>query len=91
MSQANRVGKQNARERVAAEKIKRQRAERRRKQITIGSTVIAVIAVAGGSASPSRPRSATITPTWRRPPPSSTPRPSPPRIWGSRSAPPTRR
>ncbi|GAA2004606.1 DsbA family protein [Catenulispora subtropica] len=48
MSQANRVGKQNARERVAAEKLKRQRAERRRKQITIGTSVVAVLAIAGG-------------------------------------------
>ncbi|NUP54072.1 MAG: DsbA family protein [Catenulispora sp.] len=48
MSQANRVGKQNARERVAAEKLKRQRAERRRKQITIGTAVVGVLALAGG-------------------------------------------
>ncbi|MBS2537278.1 thioredoxin domain-containing protein [Catenulispora sp. NF23] len=48
MSQANRVGKQNARERVMAEKIARQRAERRRKQWTIGGVVVVVIAVAGG-------------------------------------------
>lgn len=48
MSQANRVGKQNARERVLAEKIARQRAERRRKQLTIGGVVVLVIAVAGG-------------------------------------------
>jgi protein-disulfide isomerase len=47
MSQANRVGKQNARERVLAEKIARQRAERRRKQLTIGGVVVLVIAVAG--------------------------------------------
>lgn len=46
MSQANRVGKQNARERVLAEKIRRQRAERRRKQMTIGGVVVLVIAVA---------------------------------------------
>lgn len=46
MSQANRVGKQNARERVLAEKIARQRAERRRKQLTIGGVVVLVIAVA---------------------------------------------
>jgi protein-disulfide isomerase len=48
MSQANRVGKQNARERVAAERLKRQRAERRRKQITIGTAVVGVLALAGG-------------------------------------------
>jgi protein-disulfide isomerase len=48
MSQANRVGKQNARERVAAEKLKRQRAERRRKQITIGTAVVGVVALAAG-------------------------------------------
>lgn len=48
MSQANRVGKQNARERVLAEKIARQRAERRRKQMTIGGVVVLVVAVAGG-------------------------------------------
>jgi protein-disulfide isomerase len=48
MSQANRVGKQNARERVLAEKIARQRAERRRKQLTIGGVVVLVVAVAGG-------------------------------------------
>ena len=48
MSQANRVGKQNARERVAAEKLRRQRAERRRKQITIGTAVIGVVALAAG-------------------------------------------
>lgn len=47
MSQANRVGKQNARERVLAEKIARQRAERRRKQLTIGGVVVLVVAVAG--------------------------------------------
>ena len=46
MSQANRVGKQNARERVLAEKIARQRRERRRKQLTIGGVVVLVIAVA---------------------------------------------
>jgi protein-disulfide isomerase len=48
MSQANRVGKQNARERVAAEKLRRQRAERRRKQITIGTAVVGVVALAAG-------------------------------------------
>lgn len=48
MSQANRVGKQNARERVLAEKIARQRAERRRRQMTIGGVVVLVIAVATG-------------------------------------------
>jgi protein-disulfide isomerase len=48
MSQANRVGKQNARERVAAEKVARLRAERRRKQMTLGGAVVAVVAVAGG-------------------------------------------
>ncbi|NUR30385.1 MAG: DsbA family protein [Catenulispora sp.] len=48
MSQANRVGKQNARERVAAEKLKRQRAERRRRQITIGTAVVGVIGLAAG-------------------------------------------
>jgi protein-disulfide isomerase len=47
MSQANRVGKQNARERVLAEKIARQRAERRRKQLTIGGVVVLVVAIAG--------------------------------------------
>lgn len=47
MSQANRVGKQNARERVLAEKIRRQRAERRRKQMTIGSVVVLVVVAAG--------------------------------------------
>jgi len=46
MSQANRVGKQNARERVLAEKIARQRAERRRKQMTIGGVVVLVVGVA---------------------------------------------
>ncbi|WP_194913857.1 DsbA family protein [Catenulispora rubra] len=46
MSQANRVGKQNARERVLAEKIARQRAERRRKQLTIGGVVVLVVGVA---------------------------------------------
>src|SRR5215472_3894065 len=46
MSQANRVGKQNARERVLAEKVRRQRAERRKKQLTIGGVVVLVIAVA---------------------------------------------
>ncbi|MEY9908797.1 protein-disulfide isomerase [Catenulispora sp. MAP12-49] len=48
MSQANRVGKQNARERVLAEKVARQRRERRRKQMTIGGVVVLVVAVAGG-------------------------------------------
>jgi protein-disulfide isomerase len=48
MSQANRVGKQNARERVAAERLARQRAERRRRQITIGTAVVGVIGLAGG-------------------------------------------
>jgi len=48
MSQANRVGKQNARERVLAEKIARQRAERRRKQMTIGGVVVLVVGVAAG-------------------------------------------
>jgi protein-disulfide isomerase len=47
MSQANRVGKQNARERVAAEKLRQKRAERRRRQLTIGGAVVAVIVVAG--------------------------------------------
>ncbi|MFL6113833.1 MAG: DsbA family protein [Catenulispora sp.] len=47
MSQANRVGKQNARERVAAEKVRQKRAERRRRQLTIGGAVVAVIVVAG--------------------------------------------
>ena len=47
MSQANRVGKQNARERVLAEKIRRQKAERRRKQMTIGSVVVLVVVAAG--------------------------------------------
>lgn len=46
MSQANRVGKQNARERVLAEKIARQRAERRRRQMTVGGVVVLVIGVA---------------------------------------------
>ena len=46
MSQANRVGKQNARERVLAEKIRRQRAERRKRQLTIGGVVVLVMAVA---------------------------------------------
>ena len=48
MSQANRVGKQNARERVAAEKVRRQRAERRRKQMTIGAVVIGVVGLVAG-------------------------------------------
>lgn len=50
MSQANRVGKQNARERVQAEKVKARKAARRRRQWTVGGTVVAVIAVAAGVA-----------------------------------------
>jgi len=48
MSQANRIGKQNARERVAAEKLRQKRAERRRRQLTIGGVVVGVIGIAGG-------------------------------------------
>jgi protein-disulfide isomerase len=48
MSQANRVGKQNARERVAAEKIRQRKAERRRKQLTIGGVVFGVIGISAG-------------------------------------------
>lgn len=50
MSQANRVGKQNARERVAAEKVRARKAARRRRQWTVGGTVVAVVAVAAGVA-----------------------------------------
>ena len=50
MSQANRVGKENARERVAAEKVRARRAARRRRQWTVGGTVVAVIAVSAGVA-----------------------------------------
>jgi protein-disulfide isomerase len=46
MSQANRVGKQNARERVAAEKLRQRKADRRRKQLTIGGVTVGVIAIA---------------------------------------------
>jgi len=46
MSQANRVGKQNARERVAAEKIRQKKAERKRKQLTVGGVTVGVIAIA---------------------------------------------
>jgi protein-disulfide isomerase len=48
MSQGNRVGKQNARERVAAEKIRKKKADRRRRQLTVGGVVLGVIAIAGG-------------------------------------------
>src|SRR5690349_2789875 len=50
MSQANRVGKENARERVAAEKVRARKAARRRRQWTVGGTVVAVIAVSAGVA-----------------------------------------
>src|SRR4051794_8777091 len=48
MSQSNREGKKTARERVAAERLRQQKAARRRKQYTISGVVVAVIAIAGG-------------------------------------------
>ena len=48
MSQSNRTGKQNARERVAAEKLRAQQAARRRKQVVITSVVGVVAAVSVG-------------------------------------------
>ena len=46
MSQANRVGKQNARERVAAEKLRQKKAQRRRRQLTVAGVAVGVIAIA---------------------------------------------
>jgi protein-disulfide isomerase len=50
MSQANREGKQNARERVAAEKLKQRKAARRRKQWTVSGVVVGVVAVSAAVA-----------------------------------------
>ena len=65
MSQANRVGKQNARERVAAEKIARQRAERRRRQIR--SAARGSASSRSPPASASRVRRPSTTAALRRP------------------------
>lgn len=46
MSNKNRDGKRQARERLAEERAKRQRQEARRKRLTVGGAVIAVIAIA---------------------------------------------
>jgi protein-disulfide isomerase len=50
MSQANREGKQNARERVAAEKLRQRKAARRRRQWTISGVAVGVVAVSAAVA-----------------------------------------